>query len=226
MTYLPDTADQSRPGFDPAALDRTDRILLGSCAVIWLAALGAGVAATVALVDLAHGPTGSGDPGTPWFLYTVIGVSAAVIIAAVPLLLRARRGGSDGSSGSPGSSQTPEESPEPPAPARGPDAPTEKLRAATVTAEAGDPPPRLLRTDTPEAVSPEVDQTYLRFGVTMLAAMGVATLLTGVATYLMAVDTETVAWVLYVVAGVVTVGMGAVVWYFLRELGTHTAAGN
>lgn len=224
MTYLPDSADHARPGFDPAALDRTDRILLGSCAVIWLAALGAGVAATVALVDLAHGPTQSGDSGTPWFLYTVIGVSAVVIIAAVPLLLRARRAGSDASTGSPEPPPPSGESPEPPAPARGPDAPTEKFRAATATAAAGDPPPRLLRTETPEPVSPVVEQTYLRFGVTMLAAMGVATLLTGIATYLMAVDTETIAWVLYGVAGVVTVGMGAVVWYFLRELGTHTAA--
>ncbi|MGV3702735.1 DUF2561 family protein [Mycolicibacterium sp. PO1] len=91
MTYLPDSADQSRSGLDFATLDRTDRILLGSCAVVWLAALGAGVAATVALVDLTHGQADTGDSGTPWFLYTVIGVSAAVIIAAVPLLLRARR---------------------------------------------------------------------------------------------------------------------------------------
>lgn len=182
------------------------------------------MAATVALVDLAHGPTDSGDSGTPWFLYTVIGVSAAVIIAAVPLL-RARRGGTDGSTGSPEPAQEPAGNQEPPAPARGPDAPTEKLRAATVTAEAGDPPPRLMRSETTDAVSPEVDQTYLRFGVTMLAVMGVATLLTGIATYLMAVDTETVAWVLYGVAGVVTVGMGAVVWYFLRELGTRTTTG-
>ena len=223
MTYLPDSADQSRPGLDLAALDRTDRILLGSCAVVWLAALGAGVAATVALVDLTHGQADTGDTGTPWFLYTVIGVSAAVIIAAVPLLLRARR--SSGESSEETSAEPPEATDERPAaqkPVGGADAPTEKLRAATPTAEASCPPPRLQRTAEPSSVSPAVDQVFLRFGVAMMTAMGVATLLTGIATYLMAVETETIAWVLYGVAGVVTVGMGAVMWYFLRELATHT----
>ncbi|QFS92437.1 hypothetical protein FIV07_16865 [Mycobacterium sp. THAF192] len=223
MTYLPDTADQSRPGLDLAALDRADRILLGSCAVVWLAALGAGVAATVALVDLTHGQADTGDTGTPWFLYTVIGVSAAVIIAAVPLLLRARR--SSGESSEETSAEPPEATDERPAaqkPVGGADAPTEKLRAATPTAEASGPPPRLQRTTEPGSVSPAVDQVFLRFGVAMMTAMGVATLLTGIATYLMAVETESIAWVLYGVAGVVTVGMGAVMWYFLRELATHT----
>ena len=224
MTYLPDSADQSRPGLDLAALDRTDRILLGSCAVVWLAALGAGVAATVALVDLTHGQADTGDTGTPWFLYTVIGVSAAVIIAAVPLLLRARRSSGD-SSGEETSPEPPEATDERPAaqkPVGGADAPTEKLRAATPTAEASGPPPRLQRTTEPSSVSPAVDQVFLRFGVAMMTAMGVATLLTGIATYLMAVETETIAWVLYGLAGVVTVGMGAVMWYFLRELANHT----
>ncbi|MEC9324632.1 MAG: DUF2561 family protein [Actinomycetota bacterium] len=222
MTYLPDTAE-SRPGLDLAALDRTDRILLGSCAVVWLAALGAGVAATVALVDLAHGQADTGDTGTPWFLYTVIGVSAAVIIAAVPLLLRARRSSGEGREET--SPEPPEATDERPAaqrPVGGADAPTEKLRAATPTAEASGPPPRLQRNTEPSSMSPAVDQVFLRFGVAMLTAMGVATLLTGIATYLMAVETETIAWVLYGLAGVVTVGMGAVMWYFLRELATHT----
>ena len=49
-----DAADRSRlrTGLDTGEFDRTDRILLGACAAVWLAALGAGVAATVALVDL------------------------------------------------------------------------------------------------------------------------------------------------------------------------------
>ena len=88
MTYLADTADRSGPGpaLDLSALDRVDRILLGSAAAAWLAALGAGVAATVALVDLSRsGATSGGDSGTPWVLYTVIGVSAVVIIAETPM---------------------------------------------------------------------------------------------------------------------------------------------
>ena len=72
--------------------DRSDRILLAVCAAIWLAALGAAVAATVALVDLGRGhPESSTTSGTPWLLYTVIGVSALVIVGAIPLLMRARR---------------------------------------------------------------------------------------------------------------------------------------
>ena len=92
MTYDTDTVAGSRLGLNPGELDRTHRLLLGSCAGIWLAALGAGVAATVALVDLSSGHVeSSGDSGTPWLLYTVIAISAAVIIGAVPLLMRARR---------------------------------------------------------------------------------------------------------------------------------------
>ena len=78
-----------------AGAGNVDRILVGACVAIWLAALGAGVAATVALVDLARGhpeaaasATESAD--TPWLLYSVIGVSAIVIAGAIPLLLRAR----------------------------------------------------------------------------------------------------------------------------------------
>ena len=79
-------------GLESTQFDRTDRILLGACVAVWLVALGAAAAATVALVDLGTGraqPTGESD--TPWLLYAVIAISAAVIIGAVPLLLRARR---------------------------------------------------------------------------------------------------------------------------------------
>ncbi len=57
-------------------LDTTDRVLLGACAAVWLAALGAGVAAVVALVDLGRShPQGAESADTPWVLYTVIGLS-------------------------------------------------------------------------------------------------------------------------------------------------------
>ena len=73
MPYETDAARPSRlgPVLDPGELDRTDRILLGACAAIWLVALGAGVAAVVALVDLGRGHAeSSGDSGAPWLLYT------------------------------------------------------------------------------------------------------------------------------------------------------------
>lgn len=75
-----------------AAAENLNRILLGVCAAVWLIALGAAVAATVALTELGRSrPAVSSDGDTPWLLYTVIGVSAVVIIGAVPLLLRARQ---------------------------------------------------------------------------------------------------------------------------------------
>ncbi len=225
MTYHSDTVSRPSQGLDLSALDRTDRILLGACAVVWLAALGAGVAATVALVDLAHGFDEGGDSGTPWFLYAVIGVSAAVIVAAVPLLLRARRAAQQDQEEPVEAKEDPQE-PQPAA--RGPEAPTEKLRAVRPgqPAEASGPLPRLMRSSEPDTLTPVLDQVFLRFGAAMVCAMGVATFLTGVATYLMAVDTDALAWGLYALAGVVTVGMGGLVWYFLRELGTHRVGEN
>ena len=65
--------------------ESVDRALLAVCAVVWLAVIGVGVAAIVALVELGSGR--AGDPaarsGTPWGLYVVIGISAVMIPATV-----------------------------------------------------------------------------------------------------------------------------------------------
>ena len=63
-----------------------------------------------------------------------------------------------------------------------------------------------------------VDQLWLRCAVVIAIAMGVATVAIGVATYLMAVDSNAAAWVFYVLAGLVTVGMPAIPWFYLRQL--------
>ena len=220
-----EAADRSRlrTGLDTGEFDRTDRILLGACAAVWLAALGAGVAATVALVDLGtgHGQS-TGESETPWLLYAVIAISAAVIIGAVPLLLRARRAALEESP--PPGRATPvwavpgQES----APVRGVDAPTEKLRVPmTAGGSMADRPGYATR----EAISPQpsplttaVDQLWLRCAVVIAIAMGVATVAIGVATYLMAVDSNAAAWVFYVLAGLVTVAMPAIPWVYLRQL--------
>ncbi len=192
--------------------DRTDRILLGGCAAAWLAALGAGVAATVALVDLGSGHTASsGDSGTPWFLYVVIGVSAAVIIAAVPLLLRARRDARGDAA----------PAPRPAAPAGGQgsaaprvtEAPTEKIRAVAPASAVAAPS---------RSVSPVVEQLTLRCAASIGCAMGVAYVLIGTATYLMAVDSDVASWVFYGAAGVVTAAMIGLPVYFVRELRSHS----
>ncbi len=199
---------------EPAGeLDRTDRILLGACVAVWLIALGAAVAATVALVDLGttHSQS-SGESETPWLLYVVIAISAAVIIGAVPLLLRARRAAL---------ADAP-----PPAratPARAVEAPTEKLRVpptAAVGPAAGRPgyPTREAISPAPNPMMAAVDQLWLRCAVIIAIAMGVAMVAIGVATYLMAVDHSAAAWVFYVLAGIVTVGMPAIPWLYLRQL--------
>jgi len=224
MPYDTDAAGRSRfgTGLDTGELDRTDRILLAACAAIWLAALGAGVSATVALADLSSGHTQtSTDSETPWLLYTVIAISAAVIIGAVPLLLRARRAALEDP---PPPARTPLRSTggQPQPPVRGVEAPTEKLRtlgtADPVGARSGYPPPREAIRATPSPVMTAVDQLWLRCAVIIACAMGIATVAIGVATYLMAADSNTASWVFYGLAALVMLAMPAVPWYFLRQL--------
>jgi hypothetical protein len=218
MAYDTDTSGRSRltPALDPSELDRTDRILLGSCAAIWLIALGAGVAATVALVDLGRpdAESAGGGGGTPWLLYTVIGISAVVIVGAVPLLLRARR---DALAESP--------DPEPasrPAPGRPtPEPGTEKLRppAPKGGQAASYAAPRAMRTtEAAEPGSTAVDRLGLRCALAIACAVGVAMIAIGVGTYLLAVDSTVAAWVFLVLAALVTLAMPAVPWFYLKEL--------
>jgi hypothetical protein len=198
---------------DPEPLDRVDRILLAACAAIWLVALGAGVAATMALIDMGRGhPESSGQSSTPWLLYTVIGISAAVIVGAVPLLLRARRNAMADSP--PPARPTVRPAPAPQRPAvPGTEAPTTKLRTL------GTPEARATLTPTtPSRLATAADQLWLRCAVVLACAMGFAMVAIGVATYLMAVESNAAAWVLYVLTGLVTLGMPAIPWFYLREL--------
>ena len=184
------------------------------------------VAATVALVDLSSGHVeSSGDSGTPWLLYTVIAISAAVIIGAVPLLMRARRDAMAEaepparSGPAPGRVQ---------APARGVEAQTEKLRISQTTAGRIHAGPGYAAavthsTSLPAPLVAAIDQVWLRCAVVIACAIGIAMLAIGVATYLMAVDSSVAAWVLLVLAGIVTLARPAVPWFYLREL--HAVTG-
>jgi hypothetical protein len=201
-----------RSRLNPGTLDQTDRILVAVCAALWLAALGAGVAAIVALVDLGTNHTAtSAASDTPWLLYTVIGVSAAVIVGAVPLLIRARRSSLGGNQR---------------AVARA---------AATARSGFGDPVeattrlrtvggPVIRRQSVPPASSrlgfptAAVDQIWLRSSVVTAGAIGAATTLVGVGTYLMATESDTAGWIAFGLAGLVTVAMPAVPVFFLRQL--------
>jgi hypothetical protein len=226
MSYDTDAAGRSwlTPGFDPGQLDRVDRILLGACAAIWLAALGAGVAATVALVDLGRGrPESSGDSGTPWLLYIVIGVSAVVIVGAVPLLLRARRTALEDAQRPAGPPlRAAPEQPQPPV--SGAEAPTQKLRVLGTPGDQvdrgpGPPSSRASSTPAPVPSMTAVDQLWLRCALVIACAIGIAMVAIGVATYLMAVDSNGAAWFFYTLAGLVTLAMPAVPWFYLRQLG-------
>ncbi|MGV0852798.1 DUF2561 family protein [Mycolicibacterium phlei] len=216
MSYDVDDTGRSRltSPVDPAELDRTDRILLGSSAGAWLVALGTGVAATVALVDLGTGhaePVGSS--GTPWGLYGVIGVSAAVIAGAVPLLLRARREAMADPAASTGPAGATENASAPRTPAGG----------RGVGSRAPYAVPRAQRT--PEAVKTAgdgrlagVEQLWLRCALVLICAMGVAMVTIGVATYLMAVGSDVASWIFYALTAVITAAMPVAPWFYLKEL--------
>jgi hypothetical protein len=208
MTNDIDTAGPSRPR--PGTPDQGDRILVIAAIALWLAALGAGVAAVVALVDLASAHSiAAGESDTPWLLYTVIGLSALVIIGAIPLLLRARQTASSGVV-SPPESQDDR--------GRTSDTPSVAQRLQPFGAPVlrrYSTPPAGHRVGFPTAV---VEQIWLRCTATIAGAMGAAATGIGVATYLMASGHDTAAWALYVFAGLLVVAMPAAPWFFLRQL--------
>ncbi|WP_099042654.1 DUF2561 family protein [Mycobacterium neglectum] len=225
---MPNTTDSAasprvRQGLDPGEFDRTDRILLGTCAGIWLIALGTAVAAIVALVDLGGGQQeASGGSGTPWLLYIVIAVSAAVIIGAVPLLIRARRDAM--ADAEPPIRSDPRQAPgRRQETARGEAAQTEKLRisgasAGRIHAGPGYAAAVTHSTSMPAPLVAAIDQVWLRCAVLIACAIGIAMVAIGVATYLMAVESDVAAWVLFALSGLITLAMPAIPWFYLREL--------
>lgn len=190
--------------------DTLDRLLVGLCALIWLVLLGMSVAAVVALVDLGRGfhkPTQSSHTG---LLYIVIGVSALIILAAIPMLLRARQ-------------TSPAHRPAGPPPGFPPErvsAPSHRTapgaRRAGFDVRAGGR--RHAATPTGGPDSDQLDRVLLR-GMTELASvMGVALTAVAGATYLMAIGKDGAAWAGYGVAALVTAVMPVVPWWYLRQL--------
>jgi hypothetical protein len=189
--------------------ETVDRLMVGVCGAIWLVLLAAGVFATVAMVRLGSGHTSGGEGQSSWLLYSIIVVSALVIIAAVPLLMRARRAAQAVAD----QDEAPVESPvEPVNPT---EAATEKMRVFGV-----DPYERVLPEARPLQVSEElVDRLLLRGTVSLLGAMGVALTAVTIGGYLLAERNDTGAWVALGLAAVVTVAMPAVAIFFQRQLG-------
>ncbi len=208
---LTDTEFAHAPRRTLSGPDNLERILLGACAIIWLGALAAAVAATVTLVDLAGGRgtvraelSEASGSDTPWVLYTVIGVSAVVIAVAIPLLVRARQQSTHRpirdhtpSGGSVGDHIAALPTPE------------ARRRDTEVALKTG------TRSDALPAV---VDQVYVRCALSIGCTVGAGTLAVGVATYLTAGGSSSAALAFYIVAGIITVAMPVLPWFYLREL--------
>jgi hypothetical protein len=196
-------------GWGTVSLSTTDRILVGLCAGVWLLLVGVSVAATVALVDLGRGfRTAAGSSHTPAVLYAIIAVSTLIILAAIPMLLRARRTASAEPGARPmggpvrGASQRPVGS--------------AGLAARTMVEQA---PTERLTAFGPAALSDaEVDRIWLRGTVALIGTMGVAFVAVAAATYLMAIGRYGASWTGYVIAGIVTVVMVVLSLRHVRQL--------
>jgi hypothetical protein len=197
-------------GWGTVSLNTTDRILVGVCAAVWLALVGMSVAAVVALVDLGRGfHKGAGNSHTPAVLYAVIVVSVLIILAAIPMLLRARHTARAepaarlvGGSGR-GASKRPIRS----------GYPAERTMVSRAPTE------RLARFGSAAALSDAaVNRIWLRGTVALMVTMGVALVAVAAATYLMAIGWYGASWTGYVIAGVVTSVMIVIPWRQVRQL--------
>jgi len=190
--------------------ETVDRLMVGICGAIWLVLLAVSVIAAVALVQLGRGHAGGGEEHSSWLLYSIIVVSALIIIGAIPLLLRARRMALTESEPAP-------EAPAADAPVRPTEAPTEKLR---VFGTSVDPYARKAEPADAEPVIPTaaVERLWLRGSVSLMAAMGLGLIAVAIATYLLANASDTGAWVALGTAAVITVGMPAILVGFQRKL--------
>lgn len=191
-----------RPGHSPEVVDR---VLLGVCAAVWLILLGMSVAAMVALVDLGRGFHQPAESSHTGLLYIVIGISALVILAAIPVLLRARQAGSP---------RPPGFGPQSPAPAK-------PLRQDGPLPQRGFDAPGRRATATRSLLpnQSQVDRVLLRGVVVLVTAIGGALTVVALATYLMAIGKDTGSWVCYGVAGAATLAMPVIPWVYLRQLG-------
>lgn len=220
MTTDTDTEDRRSP-------ETVDRLLVGVCGAIWLVLLAVTVIAIVALVDMSRGHSANaGGSDTPWLLYSIIIVSAVIIVGAIPLLIRARRTALSDSrlTPEPAKATPPRPTSAPVAPARGTEAPTEKLKVFGSTVDPYERyQPDFAQSSASRRADPlipatELDRLWLRCTVMLAGAIGLALVGVSTATYLMAVDNNTAAWVALGLAGVITIAMPAIPVTYLRQL--------
>ena len=180
-----------------------DRIVIGLCAAVWLALVGMSVAAIVALMDLGRGFHNSrGNPHTSSVLYAIIVISALIILAAIPMLLRARRITRDG----------------PVARSAARTVSAQSIRSGQMTAQTAHGATERLTTLRPALSDAAVDRVWLRGTVALMGTMGAALFAVATATYLMAIGHDGFSWTSYGIAGLVTLGMPLVPWRHVRQL--------
>ncbi|WP_179472647.1 DUF2561 family protein [Mycolicibacterium vinylchloridicum] len=212
---------------DRRSPETVDRLLVGVCGAIWLVLLAVTVIAIVALVDMSRGHTAGNDGSrTPWLLYSIIAVSALIIVGAIPLLIRARRTAlADARLSPPEPAKASERPAAPPvAPVRGTEAPTEKLKVFGSTVDPYERyQPDFAQSSASRRADPlipatELDRLWLRCTVMLIGAIGLALVGVSTATYLLAVDNDTAAWVALGLSAVITIAMPAVPVTYLRQL--------
>lgn len=185
-----------------------DRIMVGLCAAVWLLLVGISVAAIVALVDLGRGfHEAEGSPHTSSVLYAIIVISALVILAAIPVLLRARRTARSEPVARPARVPVRSASGQP---SRSGYSPTR-----TTTRQARSEPVTAWRPALPDNA---IDRIWLRGTVALMGTMGVALVAVATATYLMALGHYGAAWTGYVIAGLVTLAMPLIPSRHVRRL--------
>ena len=207
--------------------ETVDRLLVGVCGAIWLVLLAVAVIAIVALVDMSRGHTPGNDASrTPWLLYSIIVVSGLIIVGAIPLLIRARRTALADArlTSEPAKAPAPTPQRPPAAPARGTEAPTEKLKVFGSTVDPYERyQPDFAQSSASRRADPlipatELDRLWLRCTVMLAGAIGLALVGVSTATYLLAVDNDTAAWVALGLAALITIAMPAVPVTYLRQL--------
>ncbi|TGD86376.1 DUF2561 family protein [Mycolicibacterium sp. CH28] len=208
---------------DSRSPETVDRLLVGVCGAIWLVLLAVSVIAVVALVDMSRGHTAGADgTKTPWLLYSIIIVSALIIVGAIPLLIRARRTALADSRAAAAPAKAPAEPAE--RPARPTEAATEKLKVFGSTVDPYERyQPDFAQSSASRRADPlipatQLDRLWLRCTVMLTGAIGLALVGVSAATYLLAVDKETAAWVALGLAAVITVAMPAIPVTYLRQL--------
>ncbi|HPX36234.1 MAG TPA: DUF2561 family protein [Mycobacterium sp.] len=202
--------------------ETVDRLMVGVCGAIWLVLLAVSAIATVALVQLGSGHRPSGGSGSSWLLYTIIVISAVVILGAIPLLIRARRAAlaAAAPAADTGSAESPERASDPLPTSPRAEAPTEKLR---VFGAAVDPYLRKPSHARPVSrINVVLERIWLRGTTSLLGAMGLALTAVATATYLLATHTDTAAWVALGLAGAITAAMAGILVTFQRRL-AHAA---